>query len=110
MTQQTNFSETVHSASIGKRMLQGAGIALVAISLFLVGTESEPDWPELWFLRPLLIVPAAGAMGGVFYYFMDHLRVMGGWQKALGILLSLLGYLVILWLGTVLGLAGTLWD
>ena len=110
MTQKTNFTETIHSTSIGKRMLQGAAIALIVISLFLIGTEAEPDWPELWFLRPLLVVPVAGALGGIFYYFMEPLGAMRGWQKVLGILLILLGYVIILWLGIVLGLDGTLWD
>ncbi|HEV7333898.1 MAG TPA: hypothetical protein VGN63_22885 [Flavisolibacter sp.] len=101
----------VHTAPLGKRMLQGAGIALVLISIFLYGTgEPNPEWPKFWMIKPLLIVPIAGALGGVFYYFMDHLRYQGGWIKVLAILLSLFGYLIALWLGTVLGLNGTMWD
>lgn len=112
MTDKSNpASQPLHSASLTKRMIQGAGIALVLITIFLLGAgEPNPAWPKLWMLRPLIIVPIAGAMGGVFYYFMDHLRYQGGWKKALAIILSLIGYLFALWIGTVLGLDGTHWD
>lgn len=100
----------VHQAALGKRMLQGAGIALVLIALFLSGAEASPAWPKLWMLRPLTIVPLAGALGGVLYYFMDHLRCQGGWKSVLAFFISITGYLVVLWLGTVLGLDGTLWN
>jgi hypothetical protein len=110
---QRNESQTqpIHTASLGKRMLQGAGIALILITIFLFGAgEPDPGWPRLWMLRPLVIVPLAGAMGGVFYYYMDHLRYQGGWKKALAIILSLMVYIIGLWLGTVLGLDGTMWN
>ena len=112
MTQKNNVTtQPVHPASLSKRMLQGAGIALVLITIFLLGVdESDPSWPRLWMMRPLIVVPLAGAMGGVFYYFMDHLRQEGGWKKLVANLLSLIGYIIVLWLGTVLGLDGTLWD
>ncbi|HEY1022965.1 MAG TPA: hypothetical protein VGE06_11665 [Flavisolibacter sp.] len=111
MTPQNTTSAPIHSAPVGKRMLQGAGIALLLIAVFLYGAgEPNPEWPKLWFVKPLLIVPIAGAMGGVFYYFMDHLRYQGGWIRVLAVLLSLFGYVIALWLGTVLGLNGTMWN
>lgn len=104
-------TRSVHSASLMKRMLQGAGIALVLIILFLLSAdEPDPSWPKLWFIKPMIIVPIAGATGGVLYYFMDHLRAKGAWQKILAIVLSLIGYIIALWLGTVLGLNGTMWN
>lgn len=104
-------NQQIHAASVGKRMLQGAGIALTLIIFFLLGAgEPNPDWPKLWMIKPLIMVPLAGALGGVFYYNMDHLRYLGGWRKALAYALSLIVYIVVLWLGTVLGLNGTMWD
>jgi len=91
---QSNFSsnQSIHPASLAKRMLQGGGIALILISVFLFATgEPDPKWPKYWMVRPLLIVPVAGAMGGVFYFFMDHLRYQGGWRKALAMILSVVG-------------------
>lgn len=101
----------LHAASVGKRMLQGAGIAFILIVIFLVNAGAgDADWPKFWMIRPLIIVPLAGALGGIFYYNMDHLRDQGGWRKALANVLSLVVYLLVLWLGTVLGLDGTWWD
>ena len=101
----------IHPASLGKRMLQGAGVALILISLFLLSADqADPSWPRLWMLRPLIIVPLAGATGGVFYYFMDLLRYQGGSKKILANILSLVVYIIGLWLGTVLGLDGTMWN
>ncbi len=89
----------------------GAGIGLLLISFFLIGAgEPDPEWPTLWWIRPLLVVPAAGALGGLFFYNMDHLRSQGGWREVFAYVLSLIVFLVVLWLGTVLGLAGTMWD
>lgn len=112
MTQTNNFTtQPIHPASVSKRMLQGAGIALIVIIVFLAGAgEPDPEWPQLWIIKPLIIVPLAGALGGLFYYNMDHLRYEGGWRKVLAILLSLVIYIIVLWLGIVLGLNGTTWD
>ena len=104
-------NKPVHPASVGKRMLQGAGIGFILILFFLIGAgEPDPDWPKLWMIKPLLMVPAAGALGGLFFYNMDHLRYQGGWREAFSYILSLLVFLVVLWLGVVLGLNGTMWD
>lgn len=112
MTQRNHSTaQPIHRASLGKRMLLGAGIALTLIIAFLVSAGApDPAWPRLWMIKPLIIVPLAGAMGGLLYYFMDHLRYQGGWRKALAYILSLMGYIIGLWLGIVLGLDGTYWN
>lgn len=112
MTQKQELHDRpVHPASAGKRMLQGAAIGLFLISLFLLGAgEPNPEWPRFWMIKPLLMVPAAGALGGLFYYNMDDLRSQGGWRTAFAIVLTLIVYIIVLWLGTVLGLNGTMWD
>jgi ABC-type transport system involved in cytochrome c biogenesis permease subunit len=92
-------------------MLQGAAIAFLLILIFLFGNDySDPAWGKFWMVRPMIIVPIAGAIGGVLYYFLDDLRSQGGWKKILAIIMSLLGYIIILWFGTVLGLDGTMWN
>ena len=104
-------NQPIHPASVGKRMLQGAGIGLIVIAFFLVGArEPDPSWPKFWMIRPLLVVPAAGALGGLFYFNMDHLRFQGGLRTALAYILSLVVFLIVLWLGIILGLDGTMWD
>lgn len=109
-TNNTNLNQ-FHTGSVYKRMLQGAGIALVLITIFLAGVDDpNPDWPKFWMVKPLLVVPIAGAMGGVFYYFMDFMRNQGLWIKILANVISMFAYLVAIWLGSVLGLDGTLWN
>lgn len=111
MSMQKELQQPIDWASMGKRALLGGGIALILISIFLSGVdEPNPLWPKFWYIRPLIIVPLAGAAGGVCYYFIDRLRSQGGWQKIVTGIISLLIYIIGLWLGTVLGLDGTLWD
>lgn len=96
---------------IAKRMVVGAVIALVLISALLITVKNaDPAWGKLWFLRPLIVVPLAGAMGGLFYHLMEGLRKRGGWATIIANIISVLIYVFILWIGTVLGLDGTLWD
>lgn len=104
-------TQPIHPASLGKQMLVGAGIALSLITLFLLGVdEPKPEWGKLWMLKPLIVVPLAGAMGGALYHVIDYLRQQGKLPKVVAYSLSLIGYIIGLWLGTVLGLHGTLWD
>ncbi len=94
-----------------RRAIIGAIIGLVFISLFLVkGGEGDPSWPQYWWIRPLVVVPAAGAAGGIFWHILAPMRALGGWKSVTGFILSVLGFIVCLWLGSVAGLDGTYWD
>lgn len=111
MTHTNNLKHSAKTISLTKSMLLGAGIALLLINLLLLQVEEpNPEWPKYWMLRPLIIVPLAGATGGAFYHFLGRIRQHGGWRNVFGIVLGLLIYIIGLWLGTVLGLAGTLWH
>lgn len=109
---QTNSLTTQPSeASLTRRMVAGAGIGLVLISLFLLSAnEPDPEWGKFWMVRPLIIVPLAGAMGGLCNYFIVRFHSVAGVSKVLAWIFSLLIFLVGLWMGVVLGLDGTLWD
>lgn len=101
----------IHKTSWVRPALTGAAIALSLISLLLLSVdEPDPAWPKYWMARPLVVVPLAGAFGGIIYYLMDYLRYMGGWRKTVANIVSVLLYLFVLWIGTVLGLDGTLWN
>ena len=103
-------SQPMVTGALAVRMLYGAGIALLFIGIFLLGAKTNPEWSPYWILRPFILVPLAGAFGGAFFHFMAIPRSKGGLVKALSILFSFIGYVVIVWLGIVLGLEGTLWD
>ncbi len=110
---QTNSptTPTINWPSLGIKMLIGAVIGLILITLFLFGDETpDPAWGKYYFIRPMIIVPLAGATGGAFYYLMERMRSQLGWNHTLTIFLSLLVFIVGLWLGSVLGLDGTYWN
>ena len=110
-TSQNLTTQTTPQSILFKRMLIGAGIGLVLISSFLLmAPKGNSEWPEYWFIRPLLSVPYAGAMAGLFYYLMDNLRLQGGWKMIVANTLSVIILIIGLWIGTVLGLAGTMWH
>lgn len=91
-------------------VLIGAGIALALISFVVFGADcASPEWGQWWRVRPLIITPLAGAMGGVFFYVMD-LMACRGMNRTVAVLLSIVVYVIGLWLGTVLGLVGTMWN
>lgn len=97
--------------SLIKPALIGGVIALVLIGIFLAGVNNpNPEWPKYWLLQPLMIVPIAGASGGIFFYVVSRIFRAKGWNKFLSLLLGLAGYIFILWMGTILGLDGTLWN
>jgi hypothetical protein len=112
MTSKKNLlPQPVITRQLIKRMLVGAGIALTLIVIFLAGVdETDPDWGRFWMVRPLVIVPAAGAAGGAFFHFMIQFPYQHSWQKILANIISVIVYIIGLWMGVVLGLDGTLWD
>jgi hypothetical protein len=103
-------NQPIQQISLVKPMVAGAGIALLVISFFVFGVDNSPaEWGKYWMIRPLIVTPLAGAMGGAFYALMDY-QSSRGFNRTLAILLSIVVYFIGLWLGTVLGLAGTMWD
>lgn len=110
-TQHIFRAELLNPSKITRRALAGAIPAFIVIGLFLMMPYSiDKDWSKYWMLRPLFIVPLAGAMGGLFYHFMDTCRKCNGWNHLFTISISVVVYIVGVWLGIVLGLDGTLWN
>lgn len=111
MTQSSSTTSQPEQVSLAKRMLVGAAIGLLLISVFLLSaTEPNPSWGKLWMLRPLVVVPSAGAMGGFCNYFLIQFRKEIGVSKTAAVVLGAVVFVVGLWLGIVLGLDGTYWD
>ncbi|MET0393820.1 MAG: hypothetical protein ABW019_11800 [Chitinophagaceae bacterium] len=111
MQTQYPAARPVHRVSAVKPILTGAGIALSLIVVFLLGVNNaDPAWGKYWMIRPLLIVPLAGAGGGLFYYLMDRWRPRFGWNRIVVIIVSVIAYIIGLWIGTILGLDGTYWN
>ncbi|NDK56595.1 potassium transporter KefB [Pontibacter fetidus] len=91
-------------------VITGAVFALLVISFFVFGADNPPaEWGKYWQIRPLIITPLAGAIGGTCYAFLNY-QSNRGFNRTLAVILGLVIYFVGLWLGTVLGLAGTMWN
>jgi hypothetical protein len=111
MTQKSNVTVQPLLASVVKPMIIGGLIGLILISLFVFGVDNpKPEWGKLWQVKPLIITPLAGAMGGLFFYFMNYMSSRGSINKVLAIVLSFVVFIIGLWMGVVLGLNGTMWD
>ena len=111
MTHKNDLTGNPSQRSLSRRMSIGAGIGLILISLFLVmAGKPDPAWGKLWMIRPLIIVPFAGAMGGLCNYFIVRFHSLVGINKIVAIILSVIVFIVGLWMGSILGLDGTWWD
>ncbi|WP_339611343.1 potassium transporter KefB [uncultured Planktosalinus sp.] len=98
-------------ASFIKHVVIGALIALVLMVLLLSGVnEPKPEWSAYWKVRPLLIISLAGSAGGAFFSIMKPLRQKSGWSGFAAYFICFLVYIIGLWMGSVLGLDGTLWN
>ncbi len=111
MTEQKQLEDVLFSKPMIKRAILGGAIALTLITVFLLGVDNpDPAWPKYWKIRPLVVVTIAGAAGGAFYYLMSQLGKEGTWKRIFTTLLGMIGYVVAIWMGSVLGLDGTLWN
>lgn len=111
LTMLTYLKQTFQSRYLLRNTIAGALTGLALISLYLYKADAaDPDWHPLWILRPLLIVPFAGAMGGLFFTFMEPWRTKSGWIKFGAYFICLLVFFIGLFMGIVLGLDGTYWD
>lgn len=113
MTWQTELQHIVFSKLFKKRILQGAAIACVLVCIFLsiLFALSGGGSIKPWILVPIVYVSVGGAFGGAFYSLMDVVRNQGAWQKVLANVVSVLAYMVGLYMFLILGLSVIgLWD
>jgi heme A synthase len=111
MTTSNNLpTPSINWTSMGKRMLVGATIGLVLMTIFLMGVQDpKPEWGKYWMIRPLVVISVAGAMGAAFFYFVTAMFPTGS-KRVLATILGIVVFIIGLWLGSVAGLDGTLWD
>lgn len=119
MNAKNELMHNLYNKSLGKRALQGAGIAfLLAISFLLfvllfggVLVEKKAFWEGVWEFFPLVTVTAGGALGGIIYYVMVQVWYPSGWKKIVATIISVLVYTVLLWASLIAGFSATgKWD
>ena len=105
------FHGEIKINTILKTMLLGALIGFVVISFFVFGVDNpNSSWPPNWRIRPLIVTPLATAFGILSFYLSDIFGVKGDWPRIFLLLISIIFFLISLWLGIILGLAGTMWN
>jgi hypothetical protein len=111
MTTKKGPAQQLNTRAVILRMLLGAAIGFAIISVFVFSVDNpNPDWGKFWRIRPLIITPLAGAFGILSFYLTNLIRPQGQFMTVLIYTFSTIAFIIALWLGTVLGLAGTLWD
>jgi hypothetical protein len=111
MTTTNNSEMPSYEISLTARMLVGAAIGVMVISFFIFGVPNPPAaWGQYWRIRPLIVVPFAGAMGGLCNHLLLRYHSRFGITKTVAILASVLIAAFGLWVGIILGLVGTMWN
>lgn len=111
MTHTDNSINEGFQGSLPIRVIVGAMIALCVIGFFVFGVDDpDPAWGAYWRIRPLVVTPLAGAMGGLCNFFIMKFHKRVGVHKAVAAIISIIVFIIGLWLGIVVGLDGTMWD
>ncbi|MGN6533584.1 MAG: hypothetical protein ACTHK0_17715 [Ginsengibacter sp.] len=94
-----------------KPILVGAITGLILIFLLLVFGAHQPnqEWGKYGKIRPFVVEPLAGALGGLFYYFMHYMGSNGAVNKTMAVVLGIAVFIMVLWLGVVLS-DDTMWH
>lgn len=102
---------TTFRSQLAWPILTGGLIALAIASFFVFSADGpKPEWGSCWMVKPLILTPLAGAFGGLLYGLIGNMRKQGKMNPVLAVVLGVMVYLVVLWIGIVLGLNGTMWD
>lgn len=110
MTKQSELQNTLSYNPLKARILQGAAIALLLMTIFFFGDGGAWDFGfRVYF--PMITASIGGGFGGLFYYLMTPMRARGGSKKVLAIIICVIVYLLALWISSVAGFAVTGdWD
>jgi len=102
---------SIKLSNVLKFAIAGAIVAFVLISILVFSVDTpNPAWGKNWFVRPLIVTPLVTSFGGVFLYLINLKKTDSKILNLLLFFFSVLVFIFFLWIGTVLGLDGTLWD
>ena len=118
MTEQNEIRHSLTNNSLGRRALQGAGIAAVLVIVFMsiifsIGgvLNGKNFWQSIWQFFPLVTATFGGALGGMIYYVVVKVWGPGGWKKILATIICILVYIFLVWLSLIAGFSATgQWD
>ncbi|VXB69264.1 conserved membrane hypothetical protein [Flavobacterium sp. 9AF] len=94
-----------------KFAIAGAILALVLISILIFSVPNpNPEWGKMWFIKPLIITPFITSIGGSLFYIINAKKRTSKILNFILFMISIFVLLFFLWIGTILGLDGTLWN
>ncbi len=94
-----------------RRMLIGYAIGMIVILYFVLSANAPEVWGKYWMIQPLIVTPLAGAAGGFCFHFLDfNYGRNGGSARIIAHILGVIIFIIGLWMGTILGLHGTMWN
>lgn len=110
MNQKTK-SQQINTSLLLKCIVIGAAFNLILIGIFLSGVhDAKSEWGKYWMIRPLVIVPFGGVVGGAIFFLLHFYSRQLGFHRAIATILGGIIFIIGLWMSFVLGLVGTLWD
>lgn len=89
------IEQTKQPAPLKNHALKGMGIAVVLLVLAFAFLGRPNTGSNRWMVLPSILVPLAGAFGGMVFYVTDPLRLKGGWRRTVADILSYMLYLFI---------------
>ena len=118
MNARNELQHSLSNNSLGKRAMQGAGIAAVLVIVFLsiifpIGgvLNGKNFWQGIWQFFPLVTATVGGALGGIIYYLIVKTSYPDRWKKILATIVCLLIYVLLVWLSLIAGFSATgQWD
>lgn len=104
--------ETANSRIVVLKTAAGGwliGLGLISLLVFGIN-DPDPEWGSYWRVRPLLLTPVIAGIGAGFAYLLFNRGGGSAGRKILFTVLAAAVFLFCLWVGTILGLDGTLWN
>lgn len=101
----------INLSTLIKFAIAGAVIALILISLLIFSVNTpKPEWGQHWYIRPLIVTPFITSIGGIALYLLNLKDFKSKILNLILLIMSILIFFFFLWIGTILGLDGTLWN
>ena len=101
----------INLSTLIKFAISGAFLALILISLLIFSVNTpKPEWDQHWYIRPLIVTPFVSSIGGIALYILNLKDFKSKILNLILLIFSILIFVFFLWIGTVLGLDGTLWN
>ena len=101
----------INLSTLIKFAIAGAVIALILISLLIFSVNTpKPEWGQHWYIRPLIVTPFITSIGGIALYLFNLKDFKSKILNLILLIMSILIFFFFLWIGTILGLDGTLWN